>query len=205
MFKAVRVLSIFDLKGGTSSSASRDIRTLLVILIDHGDRFMGLFFCWQKKTQEGTKTHGIQLHSRDIAVTRFGDWNALVQYLTQHGCSMDSARYRLDWQVRGAEPSWFRTNSLCQSELRQHGTARLGTMLACFGHVYTATANRAEPYWYLAGTVSSDSVNAALVFLKMLTSFLKTSVYRMFSKQEPIECPSALWNLYHCPLTCYFR
>ena len=37
MFKAVRVMSIFDLKGGMSGSASRDIRTLLVILIDHGD------------------------------------------------------------------------------------------------------------------------------------------------------------------------
>ena len=37
MFKAVRVMSIFDLKGGTSGSASRDIRTLLAILIDHGD------------------------------------------------------------------------------------------------------------------------------------------------------------------------
>ena len=49
MLKAVRVLSIFDLKGGTSGSASRDIRTLLVILIDHGDQFMGLFFCRQKK------------------------------------------------------------------------------------------------------------------------------------------------------------
>ena len=33
----VRVLSIFDLKGGTSGSASRDIRTLLMILIDHGN------------------------------------------------------------------------------------------------------------------------------------------------------------------------
>ena len=32
MFNAVRVLSIFDLKGGMSGSASRDIRMLLVIL-----------------------------------------------------------------------------------------------------------------------------------------------------------------------------
>ena len=39
-------------------------------------------------------------------------------------------------------------------------TARLGTTLARFGHVYTATANRAEPCWYRAGTVSSGSVNA---------------------------------------------
>ena len=45
------------------------------------------------------------------------------------------------------------------------GTARLGTTLARFGHVYTATANRAEPCWYCAGTVSSDSVNAVLQYV----------------------------------------
>ena len=40
-------------------------------------------------------------------------------------------------------------------------TARLGTTLARFGHVYTATAtSTAEPCWYRAGTVSSGSVNA---------------------------------------------
>ena len=35
--------------------------------------------------------------------------------------------------------------------------------LARFGHVYTATANRAEPCWYHAGTVSSGSVNAVIL------------------------------------------
>ena len=41
--------------------------------------------------------------------------------------------------------------------------ARLGTILAHFGHVYTATTNRAEPCWYCAGTVSSGSLNAVFV------------------------------------------
>ena len=45
------------------------------------------------------------------------------------------------------------------------GTAQLGTTLVRFDHVYIATANRAEPCWYRAGTVSSGSVNAALVWL----------------------------------------
>ena len=39
-------------------------------------------------------------------------------------------------------------------------TTWLGTMLARFGHVYTATVNHAEPCWYRAGTVSSGSLNA---------------------------------------------
>ena len=38
--------------------------------------------------------------------------------------------------------------SLYQSKLGQHGMVRLGIMLARFGHVYTATANRAEPCWH---------------------------------------------------------
>ena len=69
MIKAVRVLSIFDLKGGTSGSASRDI-------IHHGDRFMVSSSVGKRNAQEGTKTHGMQLHSRDTAVnkcTHFGD------------------------------------------------------------------------------------------------------------------------------------
>ena len=60
-------------------------------------------------------------------------------------------------------------SSLYQSELGQHGTAGLGTTLARFGHVYTATANRAEPCWYRvgtsAGTVSSGSVQRKDRFL----------------------------------------
>ena len=64
-------MSIFDLKGGMSGSASRDTRTLLVILIDHGDRFMGLF-CRQKK-RTGRHKNTECSYSRDIAVTHFGD------------------------------------------------------------------------------------------------------------------------------------
>ena len=70
MFKAVRVLLIFNLKGGMSGSASRGIRTLL---IDHGDQFTVSSSVGKRNAQEGTKTHGMRLHSCDIAVTRFED------------------------------------------------------------------------------------------------------------------------------------
>ena len=88
-------------------------------------------------------------------------------FSTWHG--MVAAQIWLDivytgrWE--GAEPSWFRASSLYQSELGQYGTTWLSTMLARFGHVYTATTNRAEPCWYCAAMVSSGSVNAALVLL----------------------------------------
>ena len=39
-------------------------------------------------------------------------------------------------------------------------TVQLGTMLAHFVHVYTATANHAKLCWYHAGMVSSGIVNA---------------------------------------------
>ena len=147
MLKAVRVLSIFDLKGGMSGSASRDIRTLLVILIDHGDWFMGLFFCRQKKCTGRHKN----------------TWNAATQSwycchaflgLKRTGSVLGTARLQhifglISFTLAGEkEPSWFRASSLYQSELGQHGRARLGTMLAHFGHVYTATANCAEPCWH---------------------------------------------------------
>ena len=51
---------------------------------------------------------------------------------------------------------------LRQLKLGQHGMARLGMMLAHFGHVYTVTAYRAELCWYHAGMVSSGSVNTVL-------------------------------------------
>ena len=112
----------------------------------------------------------MQLHSRmswDIAVTRFWDWNALVQYLAWHGCSTDLARYRLHWQVRRcrAGPVPWQLALSKRAGPAWHGSARLSTMLARFGYVYTATANRAEPCWYRAGTVSSGSVNTVLGLL----------------------------------------
>ena len=71
-----------------------------VILIHHGDQFMVSSSVGKRNAQEGTKTHGMQLHSCDIALTCFWDWNALVQYLARHGCSTDLAQYRLHWEVR---------------------------------------------------------------------------------------------------------
>ena len=44
-----------------------------VILIHHGDRFMISSSVGQRNAQESTKTHGMQLHSRDIVVTCFWD------------------------------------------------------------------------------------------------------------------------------------
>ena len=43
-----------------------------VILINHGDRFM-VSSVGKRDAQDGTKTNGMQLHSRDIAVTCFWD------------------------------------------------------------------------------------------------------------------------------------
>ena len=66
-------------------------------------RGLGTRLVGKRNAQEGTKTHEMQLHSRmsqDIALTRFWDWNALVQYLAWHGCSTDLAWYCLHWQVR---------------------------------------------------------------------------------------------------------
>ena len=125
MFKAVRVLSIFYLKGGTSGSASRDIRTLLVIMaID----------LWvsssvgKRNAQEGTKTHGMQLHSCDIAVTRFGNWNVLVQYWHGTVAARDLAWYRLHWQVRRCRAELV----LCQLVLSKWaGPARHGFEWQC--------------------------------------------------------------------------
>ena len=111
IIKAAWVLSIFDLKHRTSGSA----------LIHRGDQFM-ISSVSRRNAQEGIKSHGMQLHSHDIAVTRFWDWNALVQYLSQHGFSMDLARYRLHWWWEGAEPSWFCASLLYQSKLGQLST-----------------------------------------------------------------------------------
>ena len=156
IIKTVWVLSIFDIKGRTSSSASRDI--------DSSWRSAyGLFFCRQKNAQEGTKTHRMQLHSCDIALMRFWDWNALVQYLARHGCSMDLARYCL--HVLAGEKVLSQASSMPTRFMKASwaSTARLGTILARFSHVYTATANRAELCCYRAGTVSSGRVNAVYV------------------------------------------
>ena len=82
----------------------------------------------KRNAQEGTKTHGMLLHSRDIAVCILGlkhTSSVLGMARLQHGFG-----------------------SLYQSKLGQHGMVRLGIMLARFGHVYTATANRAEPCWH---------------------------------------------------------
>ena len=43
-----------------------------VILIHHGDRFI-VSSVSKINAQEGTKAHGMQLHSCDIAVMCFGD------------------------------------------------------------------------------------------------------------------------------------
>ena len=57
-------------------------------------------------------------------------------------------------------PNWAGSVSARFIKASWASTARLGSPLARFGHVYTATANRVEPCWYRAGTVSSGSVNA---------------------------------------------
>ena len=57
-------MSIFDLKDRTFGSTSHDI-------IHHGDRFMVSSSVSKRNAQEGTKTHGMQLHSHDIAITCF--------------------------------------------------------------------------------------------------------------------------------------
>ena len=114
MIKAVWVLSIFDLKGGASSSASRNIDSSWRLIY-------GLFFCRQKKCTGRHKN------------TR----NAATQ-------------------------SWYCCHVFWRLKHTGHSTARLSTMLARFGHVYTATVIRAEPCWFRAGTVLSGSVNAAL-------------------------------------------
>ena len=145
IIKAVRVLSIFYLKGGTSSK--RITWYWLIMAINLWSLLLSA-----KETHKKAQKHIMQLHSHDIAVTHFWDGNALVQYLARHGCSTDLAWYHLHWQVKRFRPSWFGASSLYQSKLGQHGTAQLDTMLAHFGHVYTATANHAEPCWYCAGT-----------------------------------------------------
>ena len=61
------------------------------------------------------------------------------------------------WNFRyGSEAMTSTTIAISNSCTGWHGT-----LLARFGHVYTATAKRAEPCWYRAGPVSSGSVNAA--------------------------------------------
>ena len=63
IIKAVRVLSIFGHRPVVHH----------VIFIHHGDRFMVSSSVSNRNAQEGTKTHALQLHSHDIAVTRFWD------------------------------------------------------------------------------------------------------------------------------------
>ena len=99
-----------------------------------------------RKAQKHTEC--MQLHSRDIAVTRFGDWNALVQYSAWHGCSTDLAQYPLHWQVIR-----YRAKLVpCQLALsKQAGPARhgsawhdVGTLWSCLHcHCYIIVPSRA--------------------------------------------------------------
>ena len=119
MIKVVQVLSIFDLKGGTCSSASRDI--------DSTWRSIYGLFCRQKKRtgrHKNTECSYIVMILLSHVLGTKTHW-----FSTWHG--MVAARIWLDivytgrWE--GAEPSWFCASSFYQSELGQHGTARLGT------------------------------------------------------------------------------
>ena len=60
IIKAVQVMSVCDLKGGTSGTTSHNIYS-------SWRRFMVTSSVGKRSTQEGTKTHGMQLQSRDIA------------------------------------------------------------------------------------------------------------------------------------------
>ena len=133
-------------------------RTSENVLIQHGSWFMVSSSVTIRYTQEGIKTHYMQLNNHDICVKYIWDWHAHTQYWAWHGCSMDLAQYRLHWQVKNCQAVLVVHQLALLSELGQHYTAWLGTMLARFGHVYNATANRNEPCWYHAGTVSSGGV-----------------------------------------------
>ena len=115
----------------------------------------------KRNTQKGTNMHSMQLHNCDITVTCFWDINlhkctysVLGMAQLQHG--FGSILFTLAGEK---VPSC--TGSM-PDRAGQHGMAWLGMMLACFGHIYTDTANCAEPCWYHAGTVSSGNVNTAL-------------------------------------------
>ena len=130
IIKAVQVMSVCDLKGGTSSTTSHNIYS-------SWRRFMVTSSVGKRSTQEGTKTHGMQLQSRDIAHCHtFLGLIRTSSVLCTHRCSTDLAWYRLHWQVRR-----------CQAEL-----------VPC----QLALTKQAGPCWYCASTVSSGSVNAVL-------------------------------------------
>ena len=105
------------------------------ILIQHGDQFMVSSSVGKRNTPEGTKTHGMQLHSCDITVTHFLDSKTLVQYSAQDGCNTDLVQYRLHWQVRRCRAKLV----LCQLALSKragsarHGSARhdVGKLWSC--------------------------------------------------------------------------
>ena len=123
-----------------------------VIIIHHGDQFM-VSSVGKRNAQEGTKTR----YTVVILLSHvLGTGSVLGMARLQHGfgsISFTLAGEKVPSRA-GFVPARFIKASWAS-------TAWLG--LARFGHVYTATANRAEPCWYRAGSVSCGSVNAALV------------------------------------------
>ena len=94
--KAVRVLSIFDLKDGMSGSVSHNIYSSWRSIYE--------LFCWQKKytgRHKNTRNAVTLLWYRcHVFLGLKRTSSALGTARLQHGCSMDLAQYHLHWQVR---------------------------------------------------------------------------------------------------------
>ena len=105
---------------------------LFIMVID----LWSLLMSAKKRTGRHKNTRNAATHSWYCCHTF---WGLKHWFSTWHGTV--AARIwldvgRLHWQVRrpvSLKPSWFRASSLYRSELGQHSTAQLGTMLARFG------------------------------------------------------------------------